>query len=794
MQNKIGRFDIIRILGEGSQGVVHLARDPLLERKVAIKTLNTRNSANTSKLRDALMDEARIISKMSHPNIVSIFEAGEDAGQPFLVFEYVRGMTLDEAINRKKYQGLEAIFSIFLPICAAIAHSHKHRIIHGDLKPANIMLDEEDIPRVMDFGIAKLLSEKQDDEHLYGTPRYMPPEYLQAREISTSNDVYALGLILYEMLTGKHAISGNTISQIIHNVLNGSLSLPASVSQNLNEIFEDIILKASARKKSQRFQSVPELLDALEHYRTHYHQKQTRSQKAQDAAITFLMRKIQRKQDFPALSESLVKINSLIDNEETHSQELANVIAEDFALTNKILKLVNSAYYRGAKPEVTTISQAVLLLGFEEIRSVAVSLMLIDHLHNKSKARKLKDHIISSIYSGILNKDLATEIGLKNIEESFLSGTFFQLGELLTLYYFHEESLEIEDLIKNHGLDKEQASRQILGVSYQILGDAIAREWQLPEYIIHNMKPWHPPPAKRRITLNDSEKLNAITTLSNHLSDALEDKQNKNWRKDAVKIWHRYADHLGLNNNALIRLATRARNNLIDVNHIFKVDLSQSEVMNKVHQLGIEDTEQDKTDNTLDETIGTQALEATQVLVKSQIPRRKRSMEEIFADTCKAILSELQSQNNLAKILNLFLYGAHEALQLDRMIIALYNQSNHTMCARLGLGISDAFLKQFRFRMDKASKDVFVLATQKGVDIYINDTTEFEKKTALPPWYRQIIDAQTFMLFPVHINKKPFGLIYLDKAKKNELLVAQQQLAKLQKMREWIITSIKRKS
>jgi len=598
MQSKIARFNIIRVLGEGSQGIVHLAKDPLLERHVAIKSLHTNSGMHIEQLNEMLMDEAKVISKMTHPNIVSIYEAGEEAELPFLVFEYVKGLTLSEVIKSKEYKKLSEILLLFKPICLGMMHSHKNKVIHGDLKPANILIDEENIPKIMDFGIARLLSSQHSTDKLYGTPRYMPPEYLQRREVSEANDVYALGLILYEMITGQVAIQGKDIKQIINNVFNSKITLPSNLNEDVGELFEHIILKACDKDRSNRFKSISEMLTAIESYEDKSKSLVVNSSsKAQDAAITFLMRKIKRQQDFPALSETLIKINTLVDQEETNSAELAKVIVEDFALTNKILKLVNSAYYRTTINEVKTISQAVLILGFDEIRSVAISLILIDHLHNKSKASKLKDHIVSSIYSGILTKDLSIEIDYKEHEEAFLSGTFHQMGEMLALYYFHEEADEIETLVEEEELSKDQAANKILGVTYQALGVAIAKEWKLPQYIIDTIYPYIPSNKKSTAELKNSDKLRAITSLSNDLSDALDNKNNEQWRNAAVNVWTNYAAELGLENDSLIKLANQARKNLIEVNHIFNIDLSQSNVINNVEQLAIEENNEDNDDD-----------------------------------------------------------------------------------------------------------------------------------------------------------------------------------------------------
>ena len=152
MNNKIGRFEIVRELGRGSQSVVYLAHDPHLQREVAIKTLHF--SQPDPQKNQQLLAEARIVSQLRHPNIVPIFEAGEEGGDIYLVFEYVAGSNLgDYLATGGRLSPVKAI-AIMLPVLDAIAHAHSAGIIHRDLKPSNILIDQQGLPRVMDFGIA----------------------------------------------------------------------------------------------------------------------------------------------------------------------------------------------------------------------------------------------------------------------------------------------------------------------------------------------------------------------------------------------------------------------------------------------------------------------------------------------------------------------------------------------------------------------------------------------------------------------------------------------------------------
>ena len=176
MNEQIGRFEIIRELGRGAQSVVYLARDPHLQREVAIKTLHF---ARADALKNQqLLSEARMVSQLRHPNIVPIFEAGEEGGDIYLVFEFVPGQNLRDYLKTNGQLSPVQAIAIVHPVLDAIAHAHAAGIIHRDLKPSNILIDADGTPRVMDFGIAaRGESQSNDGEAFMGSPVYMAPEF-----------------------------------------------------------------------------------------------------------------------------------------------------------------------------------------------------------------------------------------------------------------------------------------------------------------------------------------------------------------------------------------------------------------------------------------------------------------------------------------------------------------------------------------------------------------------------------------------------------------------------------------
>ena len=781
MANKIGRFNLVRELGKGTQGVVHLAIDPVLQRNVAIKSLHIANLSSVIDTKDQLLKEARTISKMAHPNIVSIYEAGEDESNPYLVFEYVSGQLLSDVMKQKGMMSVKSALELLKPAIEAISDAAQQNIIHCDLKPANILINDDNIPKVMDFGIARVMSkQKTKTNGFFGTPRYMPPEYIREQIITTSNDSYALGIILYEMLTGKSVFAGKEIKQIIQKVLKEPLPAPSKLNTEIDPQFESIVLKAIDKKLDNRYHSTIELNAAIDEYLQAHNASTNQSSKQQDATIEFLLRRMKRKKDFPALSESLFKINKIVEEDEKGFEALANAIAEDFALTNKILKIVNSAYYRRSGGEVKTISRAVMMLGFDAIRSIAVSLILIDHLHDKAQAKQLKDQVVSCLYSGVFAKNLADKSNVSKKEEVFLSGIFHNLGKLLTIFYFNEESLEIEKLISEENLTEEQASSKILGVSYSRLGVAIAKEWELPNYIVNTINPYNTKTNSKRLQLNEEEKMHAISSLSNELTGLIEKNKDSDWRQQSVQLWRQYTPQLNLKDRDLTALADQAKEDLIDLNSILNINMSKSLIVEGLEskQATEDDSEQQSED--VEQTLVIEPGEKQTLLESSD--EVTLNSEEILKAGIDDISAMLMGEYSVTDVFRLCLEVMYRALKFDHAVVCMVNNKQKIMEAKFGHGINNAFLGQFKFSL-KYQADVFHLALEKGMDVFIADRTDAKISRKIPAWYQQIIEAETFIILPVMVKKKPIGLFYGDCFNAGELAIKPNELKLMQKLK-----------
>ena len=266
----LGRYHILEQLGEGGMATVYKAFDTRLEREVAIKVV--RRKAFPEEKLDRILKrferEAKALAKLNHPNIIPIIDSGEEDGTPFLVMGYIPGGTLKGRLKSKPLAWQESA-RFLAPIARALDYAHKQGIVHRDIKPSNILITDENQPMLTDFGIARIL---QTEETLdltgtgmgVGTPEYMAPEQGLGHKVDHRADIYALGIVLYEMVTGRKPFQADTPMAVVIKHINDPLPRPTQFVQNLPRDVERILLKALAKDPVNRYQRMGEFAIALE--------------------------------------------------------------------------------------------------------------------------------------------------------------------------------------------------------------------------------------------------------------------------------------------------------------------------------------------------------------------------------------------------------------------------------------------------------------------------------------------------------------------------------------------------
>ena len=799
MSNKIGRFEIIRELGRGAQSVVYLARDPHLQREVAIKTLHF--SHPDPQKNQQLLAEARLVSQLRHPSIIPIFEAGEEQGDVYLVFEFVPGKNLGEYLKVSGRLTPVKAIAILHPVLDAIAHAHAAGIIHRDLKPNNILIDNDGMPRVMDFGIAAHVeAPTNDSEALMGSPAYMAPEYISHRESSERTDVFSAGLVFYELLTGQRAVAGDNVYEVMNRVANEDIRLPAQAGIELDDPLVSVLYKAIARDPQQRFASVLQLREALDNYLEP--EDPVASTDAKQSTIDFLLRRMRHKSDFPALSESVSTINKITESDKGNISSLSNMILKDFSLTNKILRLVNSVYYRQAGGgSISTISRAVLVLGFDAVRNISITIMLFEHLQNKANANHLKEEFLHANLAAILAKDIGEKTSSRDLEQVFICSMFHNLGRLLSQYYFPDESEEIKRVIEQKPCSEEAAALQVLGITFEDLGIGIARTWGFPNLIVNSMRKLPAGNVRKANTVD--ERMRVLSAFANELCMMISDTQPEQQQLHRVKA--RFGENIALNEQTLRETMEKSFLEVAQFAGIIGINLKQSAFGRQMKSWTAKSEPA-----VLVESLSAAAGDSAETVLSGLVPAGAPGSPAVEGEAgtgaelanCEVILmAGIQDISNtlvedfkLNDVLRIILETMYRAKGFKRVILCVRDARSNSMLGRFGFG-PDApeMSKRFNFSLT-FTPDIFHAALSKGVDILISDTNDPKISSRIPEWYRKGVNAGTFVIFPLCIKGNPVAMIYSDCERAGEIVIPEKELSLLRTLRNQAVLAIKQSS
>jgi serine/threonine-protein kinase len=268
---KAGRYELREELGRGAMGVVYHAHDPVIGRDVAVKTMRL-STEGTGMSREELLGrfqtEARAAGLLTHPNIVVIYDAGEEGGLFYITMEMVEGRSLQTMLDGRQLFPLPRVMKLMEQVCSALDFAHQHNVVHRDIKPANLMLTADDTIKITDFGTAKILQfGTAQTAHVMGTPSYMSPEQVKGKPVDGRSDIFSLGVILYELMTGEKPFPGQNITTVIYKIINEDPIPPRSLDSSIHPGLSTVITRALAKDPKARFQTCHELLEALKNYR-----------------------------------------------------------------------------------------------------------------------------------------------------------------------------------------------------------------------------------------------------------------------------------------------------------------------------------------------------------------------------------------------------------------------------------------------------------------------------------------------------------------------------------------------
>lgn len=775
---QIGRFEILRELGSGGQGSVFLARDSQLDRLVAIKTLR-----KFSHQTDQLTREALIVSKLQHSNIITLYDADEHQGMPYLVYAYIEGKTLAQLLKQDKTLPFIRAAEIACDTLEGLAYAHAQGISHLDIKPANIMITKNGVAMVMDFGLATTSNtdEQTNTSMLNGTPRYVAPESISGQRGSPLSDIYAVGAVVYEMVTGEFAVTGENLFEVLNRAAHEQVTPPSAHNANIDAKLEAIILKALAKNPAERFPSAAAMLRELREYLN----------ESRSATTEYLLQRMRSKRDFPAISGVISEINKIVSSDSESANQLASVILQDLALTNKILRVVNTAAFGQYGGSINTISKAIVILGFGGVRNIAMTLTLLELLQQKPQAEQLKEEIVKSLLAGAVASRLPTQDESGDMEEVLVCSMFHSLGKLLSIFYFYEESQEIERLTRQ-GEHEEAAAARILGISYSELGLSVARNWNFPTRLLSGMR--HLPGGKLAAPKGELDKLTATVNLAYDLCDISSSTDPAQKQQKLAELSERYENIGGISEHELSDALDSSLSEIGSRASILGINPTGSPLLTRSRRWGGRPLAPPAKEK--DEMGGITGLDQAVAQKHGEEESLTLSLnpDSILGAGIQDVTNTMMGEYNLNDVLQMVLETMHRGMEFHRTLFMIRNNKLGRMEARSGFGPDiGEVIPNFYFPLHFVP-DVFHLSIEKGVDISIEDIRALNISDKVPVWYLDTINAPSFILLPLMLNDKAIGLIYADMLEANQLDISHQQLSLLRTLRNQAVLAIKQKS
>ena len=265
--SNLGRYKILKELGRGAMGLVYLGKDPTIQRFVAIKTMRLDEIDEPDRIQDIktrFFREAESAGRLSHPNIVTIYDAGEQEALGYIAMELVEGQSLREWSRKPQLMALSDVVQTLATVADALDYAHQQGVVHRDIKPANIMITKDNLVKVMDFGIAKMASSsKTQTDVVLGTPTYMSPEQIAGKKVDGRSDVFSLGVVLFELLTGQPPFTADNLSALLFAIAQHPHPELHGLRHDLPPMFQEVINRALQKELPQRYRRAGELAQDL---------------------------------------------------------------------------------------------------------------------------------------------------------------------------------------------------------------------------------------------------------------------------------------------------------------------------------------------------------------------------------------------------------------------------------------------------------------------------------------------------------------------------------------------------
>ncbi len=748
-----GRFRVMEWIGAGGMADVYLAEQTAVHRPVALKLLKP-DFSREARYEESFRREALAASRLNHPNTVTIHDFGRHDDFLYIAMEYIRGRTLADT---EKPMEWSRVATIGEQVCASLQNAHDHGVVHRDLKAENVMTfrrgDEHDRAKVLDFGIARIGQEHRQKsvtesgaQVVMGTPHAMAPETLMGDPASAASDIYSLGVLLYQLLTAKLPFAAKNIRDVIRAQL---FTQPTRISElvpkgRVPPDFERLVRHLLAKKPDERpatMQNVREALgrfgdgDALGIVGTGpvRIQATTPPPSAPPGAtvphsVQVLINRINRAPDFPAFAGNVHTINDMCIDPDATGRDVADSVLNDFGLTEKLLRLANSPFYRRHNAPTVKVSRAVMLLGFEQVRRISTSLLFWQHLNQGGRGHgALLNSAMRSLASALFARELAGDMGDVDVEEAFVCSMFRNFGRQLVALHMPEPATQIQQFTAAGRMTEEEASRNILGASFEEIGLILADQLSFPDVVVSSMKPVD---LSKPVDDRDS-KLSTIAALTNAVSDALEaPPAMQSQRLQAAMA--KYGGVLNVDAKQMDRMLLSAAEKFEAYTATNDIDVSKT----RLHKALIERKEAATGED----------WDNPDAALFAYVDRVRRAAHEGAA---------------LNSLVGLVVEAMHRGAGFERVVFALKNFKTGEMTGRLGLGCDQNFVKAFNFNAD-GEEDLLQMALTHGSDVVVEDARLPSVRNRLPGWFLKLTEARSLGVYPVMVRGKAVGMLYGD--------------------------------
>lgn len=497
------------------------------------------------------------------------------------------------------------------------------------------------------------------------------------------------------------------------------------------------------------------------------------AERIEEASLTPFQVVMQRLSDstgFPALSSTIHEINRIVASDSEGARQLTQAILRDASLTAKLLQVVNSALYGQYLGRIRTVSKAVLLLGFEEVRSIAMGLMILEFSRGSPQQKALQDELVGAFMIGVMTRPLCERIGVPNQEEAVICAMFQSLGRLLVTFFLYEESQRIRSVMTS-GHSEERAAWEVLGLTYQELGAGIAKHWNFPDTLVQGMKRLIGSVVMRPVS--DLERLKLAANMANELYTTAMHTPAKDREAVLRSLSRRYAAAVKIDVTELVAVIEQGLHEMAERAPMLNLPLKNSKALGTLRSFTgqVEDTPDTAEENAVSD---------------------ESTMTQVLTAGISEVLETLGSDFALNDVLQMVLETLYRGMGFTHTMIFIRDQKQGTMRARFGFGDHiEAIIPQCHFSL-AYMPDVFHVVVQKGVDIVIDDAHAANIVDRIPAWHRQALDVQSFLLLPVMLNGNAIGLIYADSEKVGGVKVSAKQLDLLRTLRNQVVEAFKR--